>query len=214
MHKVLKLNQSFEIENNLVHQIPRLKFIYCLLPNPPNFLLPSMCTFKRRFFFNALSIYRVAALFPENTFKASLWHSNLSFKMIFLDELPHNQKQTPHSKNGESTEGFKSSDSLQALHRTDPSSFSPMRKTSHRFSKWPEKCDETELWIVISSNFAHHGDRPQRRVKRGQRHATPHLHKGPQGEQWRVYKYFGDKTMDGLVIRKPTLHLTGGRHPR
>ncbi len=50
--------------------------------------------------------------------------------------------------------------------------------------------DQTELLIVISPNFAHHDDGPQRHVQRGRRHATPHLHKGPQGEQQGVYKSF------------------------
>ncbi len=52
--------------------------------------------------------------------------------------------------------------------------------------------------------FVYHGGCSlQRRVQRRRRHATPHLHKGPQGEHWRVYKYFGDtnKTVEGLSTR-------------
>ncbi len=86
----------------------------------------------------------------------------------------------------------------------------------HKNNRWLCSDQRKKIPIVISPNFAHHVDSPQRHVQRGRRHAAPRLHRGGQGEQWRVYKHFGDsnKTVDGLVIRKSPLHLTGARHAR
>ncbi len=78
-------------------------------------------------------IYRVAALFPEHfqsfTVALQFVFLNNSFgctaSAIFRSKI---KNKPTHSTKYESTESFNSSDSLQAPRRTDPSSFSQIRK--------------------------------------------------------------------------------------
>ncbi len=88
--------------------------------------------------------YRVAALFPEH-----FQSLTMAFQFVFLNNSfgthclsylqKHNKQQTDTFQKICGNKNFKSSDSLQAPRGTDSSSFSQMPKTSHRFTKWPEK---------------------------------------------------------------------------